>query len=66
MLEEKSMQRRSLKSKGYSESKVSGRLHQNSEYQVTCSYYLKYKNYTDFYKFLLLLSGDESLNPGPI
>ena len=37
MLEEKSMQRRSLKSKGYSESKVSGRLHQNSEYQVTCS-----------------------------
>ena len=27
---------------------------------------LKYKNYTEFYKFLLLLSGDVSLNPGPI
>ena len=27
---------------------------------------LKYKNYTNFYKFLLLLSGDVSLNPGPI
>ena len=27
---------------------------------------LKYKNYTTFYKFLLLLSGDVSLNTGPI
>ena len=27
---------------------------------------LKNKNYTNFYKFLLLLSGDVSLNPGPI
>ena len=27
---------------------------------------LKYKHYTNFYKFLLLLSGDESLNLGPI
>ena len=27
---------------------------------------LKYKNYTSFYKFLLLLPGDVSLNPGPI
>ena len=27
---------------------------------------LKYKNYTNFYKFLLLLSGDVSLNPGPV
>ena len=27
---------------------------------------LKYKNYTNFYKLLLLLSGDVSLNPGPI
>ena len=27
---------------------------------------LKYKNYTNFCKFLLLLSGDVSLNPGPI
>ena len=27
---------------------------------------LKYKNYTSFYKFLLLLSGDVSLNPGSV
>ena len=27
---------------------------------------LVYKNYTNFYKFLLLLSGDVSLNPGPV
>ena len=27
---------------------------------------LKNKNYTNFYKFLLLLSGDVTLNPGPI
>ena len=27
---------------------------------------LKYKHYTNFYKFLLLLSGDLRLNPGPI
>ena len=27
---------------------------------------IKYKNYTNFYKFLLLLSGDVSLNPGPV
>ena len=27
---------------------------------------LKYKNYTNFYKFLLLLSGDISLNLGPV
>ena len=27
---------------------------------------LNYKNYTNFYKFLLLLSGDVSLNPGPV
>ena len=27
---------------------------------------LKYKHYTNFYKFLLLLLGDLSLNPGPI
>ena len=26
---------------------------------------LKYQNYTKFYKILLLLSGDISLNPGP-
>ena len=27
---------------------------------------LKYKNYTSFDKFLLLLSGDASPNPGPV
>ena len=27
---------------------------------------LRHKNYTNFYKFLLLLSGDVSLNPGPV
>ena len=27
---------------------------------------LKYKNCTNFYKFILLLSGDASLNPGPV
>ena len=27
---------------------------------------LKYKNYTNFYKFVLFLSGDISLNPGSI
>ena len=27
---------------------------------------LKYKSYTNFYKFFLLLSGDVSLSPGPI
>ena len=27
---------------------------------------LKYKNYTNIYKFLLLLSGDVSLNTGPV
>ena len=27
---------------------------------------LKYKSYTNCYKFLLLLSGDVSLNPGPV
>ena len=26
---------------------------------------LKYKDYNNFYQFLLLLSGDVSLNPGP-
>ena len=27
---------------------------------------LKYKDYNNFYQFLLLLSGDVSLNPGPV
>ena len=27
---------------------------------------LKYKDHTNFYQFLLLLSGDVSLNPGPV
>ena len=28
--------------------------------------YLKYKDYNNFYQFLLLLSGDVSLNPRPV
>ena len=28
--------------------------------------YLKYKDYNNFYQFLLLLSGDVTLNPGPV
>ena len=27
---------------------------------------LKYKDYNNFHQFLLLLSGDVSLNPGPV
>ena len=27
---------------------------------------LKYKDYNNFYQFILLLSGDVSLNPGPL
>ena len=27
---------------------------------------LKYRNYNSFHQFLLLLSGDVSLNPGPV
>ena len=39
-------------------------LHKNFVFLAVTN--LKYKNYTNFYKFLLLLSGDVSLNPGPI
>ena len=39
-------------------------LHKNFVFLAVTN--LKYKSYTNFYKFLLLLSGDESLNPGPV
>ena len=39
-------------------------LHKNFVFLAVTN--LKYKNYTNFYKFLLLLSGDVSLNPGPV
>ena len=39
-------------------------LHKNFVFLVVTN--LKYKNYTSFYKFLLLLSGDVSLNPGSV
>ena len=39
-------------------------LHKNFVFLVATN--LKYKNYTNFYKLLLLLLGDVSLNPGPI
>ena len=39
-------------------------LHKNFVFLAVTN--LKHKNYTNFYKFLLLLSGNVSLNPGPI
>ena len=39
-------------------------LHKNFVFLAVTN--LKHKNYTNFYKFLLLLSGDVSLNPGPV
>ena len=39
-------------------------LHKNFVFLAVAN--LKCKKYTSFYKFLLLLSGDVSLNPGPI
>ena len=39
-------------------------LHKNFVFLAVTN--LKYKNYTNFYKFLLLLSGEISLNPGPV
>ena len=39
-------------------------LHKNCVFLAVTN--LKYKNYTNFYKFLLLLSGDLSLNPGSV
>ena len=39
-------------------------LHKNFVFLAVTN--LKYKNYTSFYKFLLLLSGDVSLNPGSV
>ena len=38
-------------------------MHQNLVYLAITN--LKYKDYNNFYQFLLLLSGDVSLNPGP-
>ena len=39
-------------------------LHQNLVYLAITN--LKYKDYNNFYQFVLLLSGDVSLNPGPL
>ena len=39
-------------------------LHKNFVFLTVTN--LKHKNYTNLYKFLLLLSGDVSLNPGPV
>ena len=39
-------------------------MHQNLVYLAITN--LKYKDYNNFYQFVLLLSGDVSLNPGPL